>query len=202
MKLYSNYSHSILFKGAASSVSPQPGPSRESDQSLDSTSTNHQFFGSKRKQRSPKYQVSPSINFRETTEDTELLSLGDQSSKEVNECEEDEDDDITLQDLVAMETMDDADELDINSDNSFQNDSVHNMLRNECSSMDSTKSLPEANSDEGFAPQRYFSGTNMESQFIHSSSSPLQSYRNTMKHITGKTNLLLFGEFYIYRYNC
>ena len=125
----------------------------------------------------------------------------------MNDCEEDEDDDITLQDLVAMETMDDADELDINSDNSFQNESeiyrrtnVHSMLSNECSSMNSRKSLTGANIDEGFAPRRYFGGTNIESQLIHSPSSPLQSYRNAMKHITGKTNLILFGKCYICKY--
>ena len=102
-----------------------------------------------------------------------------------SEEEEEEEDDITLQDLVAMETMDDADELDMNSDNSFQNESEiyrdTNQLRNDCSSINDTKNVPHA-----FAPRRYFGVSNIGPELIHSPRSPLQSYRNAMKHMTGK----------------
>ena len=105
------------------------------------------------------------------------------------EEDEEEEDDITLQDLVAMETMDDADELDMNSETSLQNSSES--FENSRSS----QSMDRKNISSGLAssPRRaqnfrtqHFGSQQMGLPPNIESIPPLQSYRNAMIHISGK----------------
>ena len=98
--------------------------------------------------------------------------------------EDEEEDDITLQDLVAMETMDDADELDMNSETSLQNSSESFENSRSSQPMDrkdiSSGIASSLRAAQNFRTQHFGSQQNMQSN------SPLQSYRNAITHMTGK----------------
>ena len=99
------------------------------------------------------------------------------------EDDDDEEDDITLQDLVALETMDDADELDMNSEPSLQNDS---------------ESYDNSNSSQLIARKSNLSGnpigvssriaTNFRTEHFGTQriGTSLQSYPNALNYSTGK----------------
>ena len=146
-------------------ISPQPGPSRES--------TSTQSSPTKRKGRSPEHRI-------------ETLDKIDDDSSDLHRFEEDDDDeedDITLQDLVALETMDDADELDMNSEPSLQNDS---------------ESFENSNSSQIMARKTSISGNQIgvssgittsfrtEHFGIQHLGTSLQSYPNALNHTKGK----------------
>ena len=101
-------------------------------------------------------------------EDEESVSISNQSSRMGHEGDDEEEDDITLQDLVAMETMDDADELDITSENSLQSEhelyqhlkGSHHTVKNDDSLAKSIKTLATGNRNDIFT-SRYFGGSNV-----------------------------------------
>lgn len=152
-----------------SSLSPQPGPSRESN--------SIQSSPSKRKEHSPEHQIETDKAIGDDS--TELHGFDD---------EEDEDeDDITLQDLVAMETMDDADELDMNSENSLQNDS-DSFDHSNSSQVMARRSTTLTNA-MGESPRisQNFSTDHLRSQLIERKSDQAPpSYQNALVHLTGR----------------
>ena len=187
-------------KGLSPALSPQPGPSRESTNPIASIPTNTPS-PSKRKQRSPRYQVPFMHNNTDDAEDEVSFSMSNHSSREVHDDEDEEEDDITLQDLVAMETMDDADELDINSENSLRDeDELYEhavgtgILRTEDSSVNASKAINGVNGTDGFSVRR-FAGSNVGCHLITSPTNPLESYRNAMLHMSGKLHRFLFHSF-------
>ena len=186
----------FLNAGLISSVSPQPGPSRELNEPIESVSINGSHSSpSKRRQRGLQHPAQFPTNNSMTIEDDVPMSISNQSSKPANE---EDDDDITLQDLVAMETMDDADELDINSENSFQSQgeldehgNVTGISRIQSNPMNSLKTLTRVHTEDNFTA-RHFGGT-IAPQFIRSpTGGPLESYRNAMLHMKGRSSYVFF----------
>ena len=142
---------------------------------------------SKRKQLSPLHKVQFAYNVTDDGEDKDEFSGNNQSCKEVNEDEDDddEDDDITLQDLVAMETMDDADELDMTSENSLRDEdeiyepaTERSLSQTEDSPIMSSKLLK--GKDE--LNDKRLAGSNV----LHHINTSLESYRKAMLNLSGK----------------
>lgn len=162
-------------------ISPQPGPSRES--------TSIQSSPIKRKGNSPEHRIE--INDKTVDDELQLHGLDDE--------DDDEEDDITLQDLVALETMDDADELDMNSEPSLQNDS--DTFDNSNSSQVMARKT-NASAHQEIEPSKM--GPNFRTQHFGSqhigltSKTSLQSYQNTFIHTTGKQRFIFKNIFTSY----
>ena len=139
-------------------------------------------------------------------EDEESVSISNQSSRMGHEGDDEEEDDITLQDLVAMETMDDADELDITSENSLQSEhelyqhlkGSNHTVKNDDSLARSIKTLATGNRNDVFT-SRYFGGSNIGGPVNGQTTASVRVLQNPTFQNTGRMIQSLFNI--VARYN-
>ena len=133
-------------------------------------------------------------------EDEESVSISNQSSRMGHEGDDEEEDDITLQDLVAMETMDDADELDITSENSLQSENElyhhlkgsHHTVKNDDSLAKSIKILATGSRNDIFT-SRYFGGSNVGDPAKSQTTATTRVSQNPTFQNTGRVIQSLFN---------